>query len=79
MKQRRLTDAIAADESDARAGYDLHGTVIDQLPSGDPDRDVINGKHAALSPDPPPNATRLFGKSLRMTVAKRISAAWSAQ
>ena len=40
VKQRRLADPVAADEADARAGHDLHGAVIDQKPSGNPDRNV---------------------------------------
>jgi len=39
-EQRRFTDAVAADEADAGAGHDLRGAVVDQKPSGDPDRDV---------------------------------------
>ena len=40
VKQRRLADAVAADEADARAGHDLHGAMIDQKPPGNPDRNV---------------------------------------
>ena len=40
VKQRRFADAVAADEADARAGHDLHRAVIDQKPSGDPDRNI---------------------------------------
>ena len=40
VKQRRFADAVAADKADARAGHDLHGAVVDQKPSGDPDRNV---------------------------------------
>ena len=40
MKQRRFADAVAADEADARAGHDLHRAVVDQKPSGNPDRNV---------------------------------------
>jgi hypothetical protein len=40
MKQRRFTDPVAADKADPRPGHDLCGTLIDQKPSGDPDRDV---------------------------------------
>ena len=40
VKQRRFADAVAADEADARAGHDLHRTVVDQKPPGDPDRNV---------------------------------------
>ena len=59
VEQRRFADAVAADKADARAGHDLHRAVVDQKPSGDPDRDIGDGKHAALSPERPPNATRL--------------------
>ena len=40
VKQRRFADAVAADEADARAGDDLRGAMIDQKPSGNPDRNV---------------------------------------
>ena len=40
VKQRRFADAVAADEADARAGHDLRGAMIDQKPSGNPDRYV---------------------------------------
>ena len=40
VEQRRFADAVAADKADARAGHDLHRAVVDQKPSGDPDRDV---------------------------------------
>ena len=63
VKQRRFADAVAADKADARAGHDLHGAVVDQKPPGDPDRNIGDGKHAALSPEPPPNATHLSVKS----------------
>ena len=75
VKQRRFADAVAADEADARAGHDLHGAVVDQKPSGDPDRDVGDGKHAGLSPEPPPNATRIVSEisSCRRRMLKAIS------
>ena len=57
VEQRGFAGAVAADEADARAGHDLHGAVVDQQPSGDADGDVGDGKHAAFSPEPPPNAT----------------------
>ena len=38
-KQRRFADAVAADEADARARHDLGRAVVDEQPSGDPDRD----------------------------------------
>ena len=63
LKQRRLADPVAADKADPRAGHDLHGTLIDQQPSGDPDRDVGDGEHAAFSPEPPAKATRLFKRN----------------
>ncbi|MCS3578240.1 hypothetical protein M2208_002002 [Bradyrhizobium elkanii] len=78
MKQRRFADAVAADKSDAGCGHNLYRTVIDQQPSGDPDRDVSDGEHAALSPDPPPNATRLFVKSLPGLLQKTQLGCWSA-
>ena len=40
LKQRRFADAVAADEADARAGHDLRRAVVDQKPSGNPDRYV---------------------------------------
>ena len=40
MKQRRLADAVTADEADARAGHDLHRAAVDQKPSGDADRNI---------------------------------------
>ena len=39
-KQRRFADAVAADEADTGAGNDLRGAMIDQKPSGNPDRYV---------------------------------------
>ena len=57
VKQRRFADAVAADEADARTGHDLHGAVVDQEPPGNPDRNISDGKHAALSPERPANAT----------------------
>ena len=40
VEQRRLADAVTADESDARARHDLHGAAVDQKPSGDADRNI---------------------------------------
>ena len=40
VKQRRFADAVAADETDARAGHDLHRAVVDQKPPGNPDRNI---------------------------------------
>ena len=40
VEQRRFADAVAADKADARAGHDLHRAVVDQKPSGNPDRNV---------------------------------------
>jgi hypothetical protein len=40
LEQRRFAGTVAADQTDARAGHDLRGAVIDQKPSGDPDRYV---------------------------------------
>jgi hypothetical protein len=40
MKKRRFADAVAADEADARAGHDLHRTVVDQEPPGNADRNI---------------------------------------
>jgi hypothetical protein len=57
MKQRRLADAVAADEADARARYDLYRAVVDQKPPGDPDRNIVDGEHAGFSPQPLQNAT----------------------
>ena len=62
VKQRRFADAVAADQADARAGHDLHRAVVDQKPSGDPDRDVGDGKHAALSPEPAAKRNPFIGK-----------------
>ena len=39
-EQRRFADAVPADEADARARDDLRGAMIDQKPSGNPDRYV---------------------------------------
>ena len=40
VKQRRFPRAVAADQADARAGHDLGGAMIDQKPSGNPDRNI---------------------------------------
>ena len=40
VKQRRFADAVAADKADARAGHDLRRAIVDQKPSGNPDRNV---------------------------------------
>ena len=48
LKQRRLSRAVASDQADARAWHDLRGGVIDQQPSGDPDRDVGEGRACGL-------------------------------
>ena len=40
LKQRRLPRAIAADQADARARHDLGRAMIDQKPSGNPDRNI---------------------------------------
>jgi hypothetical protein len=57
VKQRGFADAVAPDEADARAGHDLGRTTVDQEPPGDPDRDIGDGEHAALSPERRRNAT----------------------
>src|SRR5271155_2792423 len=57
VKQRRLADAVAADEAHACAGYDLYRALVDQKPPGDPDRDIVDGEHAGFSPQPLQNAT----------------------
>src|ERR1700761_881735 len=61
MEQGRLADAVAADETDVSPGHDLHGAVLDQKTSGDPDRYVGDGKHAALSPQRLAKATAYPG------------------
>ena len=63
LKQRRFSSSVAADQADARPWRDLHAGVVDQQPSGDPERDVGDGEHAAFSPERPPNATHLSVKS----------------
>ena len=40
MEQRRFADAVAADKTHACARHDLNRAVVDQKPSGDPDRNV---------------------------------------
>ncbi len=40
VEQRRFAGTVAADQADAGARHDLRRAVIDQKPSGDPDRDV---------------------------------------
>jgi hypothetical protein len=40
LEQRRFAGPVAADQTDARAGHDLRGAMIDQKPSGNPDRYV---------------------------------------
>ena len=40
LEQRRFAGAVAADQTDARAGHDLRGAMIDQKSSGNPDRYV---------------------------------------
>lgn len=40
VKQRRFADPVAADKADARAGNDLYRAVVDQEPSGNPDRNI---------------------------------------
>ena len=40
IEQRRFACAVAADEADPGAGTDLHGGVVDQLPAGNPERNV---------------------------------------
>ena len=72
MEQRRFADAVAADEADPRAGHDLHRAVVDQQPSGNADRNIGDGKHAALSPDPPANATDLSVKTERMSSSVQL-------
>ncbi len=37
-KQRRFADPVAADEADAGARHDLRRAMVNQQPSGDPDR-----------------------------------------
>ncbi len=37
VKQRRFSDAVAADEADACAGHDLHRALVDQQAACDPD------------------------------------------
>jgi hypothetical protein len=37
-EQGGFTDAVAANEADARARHDLGRAMVDQKPSGDPDR-----------------------------------------
>ena len=59
VKQRRFADAVAADEADACAGYDLHRALVDQKASGNPDGNVIEGEHGGLLRNGPPNATAL--------------------
>ena len=68
VKQRRFADAVAADEADARARHDLHRAVVDQEPPGNADRNIRDGKHAALSPDPAPNATHLSANRLSLVL-----------
>ena len=58
-KQRRFTDPVAADKTNPGAGDDLRGALIDQQPSGEADRDIGDGKHAALSPKRRVKASRL--------------------
>ena len=40
LEQRRFAGTVAADKTDARAGHDLRGAMIDQKSSGNPDRYV---------------------------------------
>ena len=63
MEQGGLADAVAADKADASAGHDLYGTMVDQKPSGDADRDVGEGKHGGFSPLRRPNATHLWSSA----------------
>ena len=60
MKQRRLADAVAADEAHACARCNLYRAVVDQKPSGNPDRDIVDGQHAGFSPQPLQNATCIW-------------------
>src|SRR5262249_51246623 len=54
----RLAGAVAPDHADTRSRRDLHGTLVNQKTSGEADGEVGDRKHAALSPQAGPNATR---------------------
>src|SRR6185369_4909284 len=71
LEQGRLAGAVAPDHADARAGRDLHGTLVNQKASGKADGEVGDSKHAALSPQGASNATRFCVSltSVRIAVA----------
>ena len=76
VKQRGFADAVAADEAHACARYDLYRAVVDQKPSGNPDRDIGDGKHAGFSPQPFQNATCILdpARSEKQAIACRANA-----
>ena len=80
LKQRRLSRTVASDQADARAWHDLSAGVIDQQPSGDPDRDVGEGEHAAFSPLRRFKATALWNRPCgdKMRAPNLVVALWLA-
>ena len=47
-EQRRLADAVAPDQPDARAVRNARGRAIEQKPAGNADRNVIQNQHGAF-------------------------------
>jgi hypothetical protein len=45
---RMALNSVTAHQPHPCAGHDLRGTVVDQKPSGEADRDIVDGEHARL-------------------------------
>ncbi len=72
-EQRRFADAVAADEADPRARHDLRRAVIDQEPSGKPDRDVGDGKHARVVTAAAAKRNRFVREKSPTAVAEQVA------